>query len=265
MEDAFVFDICARLELERGNPARALSLLKTAGYWLAEQFGIDHPGVLAWRPRAAVAASRAGLDDEARELAQAALDEVRASAIARLRGVALAAAGTVRGGEAGIALLTDAVEQLEHSPALIERGHALVALGAVLRRNGRPADARAPLRRAVELAERCGARPMAQFATDELRATGARPRRTALSGVDSLTPSEHRIATLAAAGLSNAQIAAQLYLTPKTVEWHLGHVYAKLGVAARGELMRAMSADHHGRPRHDAPALSAPSGSGGRD
>jgi DNA-binding CsgD family transcriptional regulator len=242
MEDAFILDIAARLALEQGDPMAALAHLKVAGQFLAERFGIDHPAVLGWRPRAAVAASRAGLHDEARQLAEDALKQGADSGIPRLHGVALAAAGIVSGGDRGIELLTEAVEQLERSQAALERSHALVALGASLRRRGHLRDARDPLRRAFELAEAFGARPLARLALDELRSAGARPRRSSLSGVQSLTPSERRIAELAASGLSNRQIAAQLYLTSKTVEWHLGHVYGKLGISARAELARVLAA-----------------------
>jgi DNA-binding CsgD family transcriptional regulator len=62
-----------------------------------------------------------------------------------------------------------------------------------------------------------------------------------ISGVQSLTPSERRIAELAATGLSNREIAAELFLTPKTVEWHLGHVFAKLGIRRRRELAATLS------------------------
>jgi DNA-binding NarL/FixJ family response regulator len=240
MEDAFVMDIEARLALERGDPQRALSLLKRAGSFLAERFSIDHPGVLGWRPRAALAALRAREHDEAQRLAERALEQGRASGIARLEGVALAAAGAVAGGDRGIELLQEGVRALDRSPAALERCHALVQLGATMRRAGHPRGARTPLQQALELAERIGARPLAAFALGELRATGARPRRSAASGAGALTPGELRIAQLAAQGLSNGKIASQLYLTPKTVEWHLSHAYRKLGISSRTELAAAL-------------------------
>jgi DNA-binding CsgD family transcriptional regulator len=84
-------------------------------------------------------------------------------------------------------------------------------------------------------------RLLARRARDELKAAGARPRRSALSGVDSLTPAEHRVATLAAQGHSNREIAQQLYVTRRTVETHLTHVFQKLDVATRVELGDALS------------------------
>jgi DNA-binding CsgD family transcriptional regulator len=83
-------------------------------------------------------------------------------------------------------------------------------------------------------------RLLARRARHELHAAGARPRRSALSGVDSLTPAEHRVATLAAQGQSNRAIAEQLYVTRRTVETHLTHVFQKLDVSNRGELERVL-------------------------
>src|SRR5256886_9316800 len=104
-------------------------------------------------------------------------------------------------------LLREAVEVLEDSPALLERARVLTELGAALRRGNRRADAREPLRRGLELAHTCGAKPLAERAHAELLATGARPRRLVLTGLDSLTPSERRGPALAAHGLDKPQLA----------------------------------------------------------
>ena len=117
----------------------------------------------------------------------------------------------------------------------------LVDLGAALRRANRRADARDPLRRALDLAERNGMRLLARRARDELHATGARPRRAALTGPHALTAAEHRVARLAAEGSSNREIAEQLYVTQRTVETHLTHVFAKLDIHARAELAVALT------------------------
>jgi DNA-binding NarL/FixJ family response regulator len=86
----------------------------------------------------------------------------------------------------------------------------------------------------MELAHRCGAERLVGHATEELRAAGARPRRPARTGVDALTPSEERVARLAGAGYSNQQIAQELFVSLKTVETHLSHAYAKLGLSGAG-------------------------------
>ena len=95
------------------------------------------------------------------------------------------------------------------------------------------------MRQALDIAARAGAEPLVQRIREELAAAGARPRRATLTGVGALTPTERRIAQLAAAGRSNAQIAHDLYVTSKTVEWHLGNVFRKLQVASRSELAGA--------------------------
>jgi len=118
---------------------------------------------------------------------------------------------------------------------------ALLELGAALRRRGRRADARALLRPAADVAQRCGAGPLAERAHQELLACGARPRRLVLSGVDALTPSERRIAELAARGLANREIAQALFLTVRTVEMHLTGAYRKLGISSRRQLAAALS------------------------
>lgn len=122
------------------------------------------------------------------------------------------------------------------SPCALEHARGLVELGAALRRANRRADARTPLRRALDLGERDGMLLLAGRARDELHAAGARPRRPALTGPEALTPTEHRVATLAAAGHSNRDIAQQLYVTRRTVETHLTHAFQKLDISARDQL-----------------------------
>ena len=99
-----------------------------------------------------------------------------------------------------------------------------------------PPQARGPLNEALAVAERLGALRLAARAEDELRLTGARPRRRAVSGVDALTPAELRVAALAAEGLSNPEIAQTLFVTRKTVEKHLGAAFGKLHVTSRDQL-----------------------------
>lgn len=136
--------------------------------------------------------------------------------------------------------LREAASQLSRSPARLEHAKALVSLGAHLRRRGRRAAGREPLREGYELALSCGADALAQTASAELRASGVRVRREVRTGVAALTPSERRIADMAAGGLSNAAIAQELFLTVKTVEMHLTQAYRKLDVGGRGELATAL-------------------------
>jgi DNA-binding NarL/FixJ family response regulator len=157
--------------------------------------------------------------------------------------VALRAAGLAHGGATGLHLLHESAAALDGSPALLERAHSLAELGAALRRAGQRAAARAPLADALDLAARCGARPLAARTREELAAAGARPRRPWRTGVESLTPSELRVARLAAEGRTNREIAHELYVTPKTIEGHLARTYAKLGIDGRGELRAALEGE----------------------
>jgi DNA-binding NarL/FixJ family response regulator len=144
--------------------------------------------------------------------------------------------GLVEGGASGEKLLREAVTVLETSQGRLEYAKALVELGAALRRGNKRSDAREYLRQGVELAHKLGATALEERAQTELAATGARPRRLMLSGLDSLTPSERRVAEMAADSMTNKDIAQALFVTPKTVEVHLSSVYRKLEIASRAQL-----------------------------
>ncbi len=144
------------------------------------------------------------------------------------------------GGARGIELLGSAVDELERSEARLDHARALCDLGAALRRSKRRVDSREPLRLAIDVALRHGAVPLAERARKELQATGARPRRLVLSGLDSLTPRE-RIARLAAERLTNREIAQELFVSKKAVETHLGSVYRKLDVSSRPALAAVLA------------------------
>ncbi|MEA2480642.1 MAG: hypothetical protein QOJ07_2564 [Thermoleophilaceae bacterium] len=201
---------------------------------------IDNPAFMPWRSLKAIALDRLGRTDEALELAR---DELRAAerwGAPSTIGMALRVLGTLER-EDGIERLERAVEVLERSPARLELAKALAALGGTLRRARRPSDAREPLRRALELADVCGATPLAEHARAELYASGARPRTEALSGVAALTASERRVVDLAAGGQTNRDIAQALFVTPKTVEVHLSNAYRKLGIRSRRDLGSALA------------------------
>ena len=122
----------------------------------------------------------------------------------------------------------------------LDRAHAHVAAGSALLRAGRPAEARDALRLALDLAHRCGATALEQKALTELRAAGGRPRRLLTSGVGALTPSERRVAELAASGSLNREIADALFVTISTVEFHLRRAFRKLGITSRKQLGQAL-------------------------
>ena len=244
------FEARAQLLLASGEHARALRVCTAHGAFL-EAFGVWNPAISAWRSQAALALLGLGRRDEAQGYAQRELSLARLWEAPRALGRSLVVAGVAEGGDDGIALLREAVAVLELSQARLEHARALVELGSALRRTNRRSDAREPLRRGLELAAVCGAVPLADRAETELRATGARPRRIALSGVGSLTPSERRVAELAAEGSTNRQIAQDLFVTTKTVEVHLSSVYRKLDIASRTQLAAALA---------DAPAAENQAG-----
>jgi DNA-binding CsgD family transcriptional regulator len=199
------------------------------------------PSFLPWRSYAAMAQLALGDVDAARRLTDEELTLARAFGAPRCLGIALCSAGVAQGGDAGEALLRDALTALAPTDARLDRARALTELGALLRRRNRRREARDLLRAALDLAHGCGARPLAQRAETELRATGARPRRVVLAGVEALTASERRVADLAAQGLTNREIAQSLFVTARTVEGHLTNVFRKLDLESREGLAEAMA------------------------
>ena len=203
--------------------------------------GAVNPAQMPWRSTAAEAASRLGQTERALELADEELELARRFGAPRTLSMALRTRARLTSGVEAIELLEEALTALEGSAAALERGYALADWGAALRRANRRKEAREPLAEALELASRAGARPLAEHAKQELLATGARPRSELRSGVEALTPSERRVAKLAAEGLSNREIAEGLFVTKKTVEGHLRNAYAKLEIDSRDGLSAVLA------------------------
>jgi len=180
--------------------------------------------------------------DEALSLVGEDLRLARASGLARPQGVVLRAAGILEGGEGGIERLRESASLLSDSGARLEHARSLVELGAALRRDQQKTEARAELTAGIELADRCGAPRLVARAREELGSAGGRPRRIASTGVAALTASEQRVARLAAHGATNPEIAQELFVSLKTIETHLSHVYKKLGLAGRGARERLREA-----------------------
>jgi DNA-binding CsgD family transcriptional regulator len=228
-----------RVRLARQRLGDALGDFLAAGE-IATRIRAFSPSVLPWRSDAALAHLALGDHDAARLLSAEELELARAFGAPRALGVALRAAGLVAGGAHGETLLREAIEVLGGPHTRLEQARSLADLGALLRRGNRRIDARDMLRRAVDAAHHAGARPLADRAETELRATGARPRRVMVTGLQALTASERRIAELAAQGLTNRQIAQNLFVTGRTVEGHLTSVFTKLDVRTRMELSAAL-------------------------
>ncbi len=229
-----------RLRVEQGRVAEGLEDFLAVGADLTRAL-VTCPSYLPWRSEAALAHLVLGDRESAGRLAEEELELARAFGTPRALGVAKHAAGVVAGGERGELLLREAVDAFERGDAGLERARALADLGALLRRRNRRTEARELLREALDVAHRLGARTLAEQAETELRATGARPRRVVLTGLDSLTASESRIAEHASQGLTNREIAQMLFITARTVEGHLTSIFRKLQLDSRDQL-RAMLA-----------------------
>ncbi len=197
----------------------------------------SNPLIALWSiPDLVEAAARAGRLDEVSaplqryaDSAERASSPPRRSMLARCR--ALAGQGDPRDQfEAAVA------EAGSLSP--FQHGRTELHYGEWLRRSRHPREARPHLRKAADLFRLVAVAPWEQRAEGELRATGERPRRRDPSTIDQLTPQELQIAGLVAAGLTNRQIAGQLYLSPRTIDYHLHKVFIKLGLASRTELAR---------------------------
>ena len=202
--------------------------------------GMDLSARSDWVPAAALTLAEFGQTKDARELAAREMAAATRFGSRRRLGIALMTRGLLSSGEERVARLTDAVAVLERSPARLEHARAVVSLGGALRARGGRQPSRAALARGLDLADRCGGVRLAGRARAELVATGARPRRTALTGVRALTPAELRTARMAAQAMSNREIAQALFVSVKAVEGQLSQAYAKLGIRGRAELGSAL-------------------------
>lgn len=225
-----------RSSLSRHDPAAALHNFVACGDALARRGGVDTPTMFPWRSLAAQAHMRLGDLDRARDVADEELELAETGQVPGAIGEALTTLGMIEGGSRGEHRIRAALDILQESPRLLVRIRALTELGALIRRRGRPTDARPFLKSALDLAHRCGAIAREQRAREELVLTGARPRRAALTGVDALTPSERRVAQLVGKGLTNREIADALFVSPRTVSTHLTHIYQKLPPEDRDDL-----------------------------
>jgi DNA-binding CsgD family transcriptional regulator len=232
---ADVLDARGRLRLARGDARGALDDFNACGERL-KAIGTSHCGVVPWRPGAVEAAVELNDLELAGELAADEVELSRSFGAKRELGLALRTAGVVAGGDKGLELLREAVDALRESEAELELAHALCDLGGSLLAEDHRLVARETLTEALDHAHRCGADALEEVARERLVATGARPRRASARGSDALTPRERRIASMAAEGLTNREIAEAQFITTKTVETHLGRAYRKLGISSRGEL-----------------------------
>jgi DNA-binding CsgD family transcriptional regulator len=235
---AWRHEIVGRIAAFRGDHERALAAFLASGEE-ATRVLVTNPGLYAWRSEAGMAALRLGRRDEAVDLIRKECQLAERFGAPRAIGVALRAAALLGRGEGAVEMLRSAAVLHEQCGARVEHAHTLTELGGAIRRAGVPGEARTVLRDAIRIADEVGARAVGRRAREELvRAGGRAPNAGETTG--SLTPSERRVAELAAGGRTNREIANELFVTVKAVEWHLGNVYRKLDVRGRGQLTGAL-------------------------
>jgi DNA-binding CsgD family transcriptional regulator len=230
------------LELALGEPEAALARAEERRS-LMDARGIGDVDLSAV-PEAVELLLRLGRGEEAAELFPPFAD----AAAAKGQPWALARAARCRGLllEAFEPAFEEALELHARTPDVFETARTELAFGARLRRAGERVRARARLRAALDAFDRLGAAPWAETARVELAATGARARRRDASSLDELTPQELQISLLLAGGRTTREAAAALFLSPKTIEYHLRNAYRKLGVHSRDELAVALQSRRPG-------------------
>jgi DNA-binding CsgD family transcriptional regulator len=182
-----------------------------------------------------------------REVAAAALEQLReqtrASGTEWARGIEAVCRALLSEGRQADALYRAAIEHLGQTRVAVHLARAHLLYGEWLRRERRLREAREQLRIAHERFESMGAEAFATRAETELAATGERRHPRIADALDSLTAKQAHIARLARAGHSNQQIGAQVFLSPRTVEYHLSMVFRKLNISSRSQLAQALPAD----------------------
>ena len=201
---------------------------------------------------------RAGDENAGREALDRLSERADATRTPWALGLLLRARALLASDDAAEALYRESLDHLGHSGLATELARTHLLYGEWLRRSRRRRDARVRLRAAHQLFEAMGAAAFAHRARLELLATGEHVRARAPETRDQLTPQEQQIARLAAEGESNAQIAAQLFISPHTVAYHLHKVFGKLNVTSRHQLARALGEQLTATPPYGIEPRAAP-------
>ncbi len=226
-----------RLRIAQGHVREGVADLMWCGERL-EPYGLLWPS--DWKAYAAPALASLGESQTAARLAREQLAVARRVGAPGALGLALRSAGLAIGGDEGLALLEEAVSTLEGSAARLELAHALANLGQEWGRAGRRREGRDADRRAIELADECGATALAERARAELHTGPGRRARAELTGPGALTAAEWRVCRQVVEGHTNREVAQALFVTEKTVERHLSSAYQKLGIRSRFQLPEAI-------------------------
>jgi ATP/maltotriose-dependent transcriptional regulator MalT len=192
-------------------------------------------------PELVEAAARGGHAEDARAALDRLVETTRPSRTDLALGIEARSRALLSGGAAADELYREAIDRLGRTRLRPELARAHLVYGEWLRREGRRLDAREQLRAAHDLLAAIGMEAFAERARRELGATGEKVRRRSAETRDELTPQEEQIARLARDGLSNPEIGAQLFISARTVEWHLRKVFTKLGITSRRQLRAARS------------------------
>jgi DNA-binding CsgD family transcriptional regulator len=212
-----------------------------AGLEAAER-GIEHDAHVGWSLAELVeAATRSGKPEVASAALSRLEERTRAAGTDWALGVLARSLALMSEGEDADACYSEAIERLERTRIRVELARARLLYGEWLRRDGRRVDARDQLRTAHEMFSRFGAEAFAERARRELLATGETARKRTDETREALTPQEAQIARLAADGQTNHEIGAQLFISPRTVEYHLRKVFPKLDISSRKELRNALT------------------------
>jgi DNA-binding CsgD family transcriptional regulator len=187
------------------------------------------------------AASRSGRAERARDALDVLSESTRASGSLWALGVEALSRALLVEGEAAETFYREAIDHLEETRVRLHLARSHLLYGEWLRRERRRVDARNELRVAHDLFSEFGTEAFAERARVELEATGEHARKRTVDTLGQLTPQETQISRLAAEGHTNREIAAQLFISPSTVEYHLRKVFRKLGVKSRTQLARRLS------------------------
>ena len=228
----------ARLRIAQGAAEQGVSDLLWCGERLQAQgvqWALGH-----WRAYAAPALASLGETERAEQLADEQLTLARRVGSPVALGLSLRAAALATAEDRRLPLLEEAVAVLEPSAGRLELAYAFADLGVELGRTRRRREGRDASRRAMELAEECGATVLAERARTELQAGPGRRARIELTGPGALTAAEWRVCRQVADGHTNREVAQALFVTEKTVERHLSSVYHKLGIRSRHQLRAAI-------------------------
>jgi DNA-binding CsgD family transcriptional regulator len=230
------------LELGLGRPAAAIEHHEAQAQALRRRGIADVD--LSPAPELVDAYLRLGRDDDAAAIAADFVRQAEAKGQPWARARAARCRGLLAAPDELESCFQEAIQLHERTPDGFETGRTRLAYGARLRRTRRRVRARDQLRAALEIFERLGAQPWADQAAAELAATGETARRRDVSTLDELTPQEAQIARLLADGKTTREAAAAVFVSPKTVEYHLRHIYSKLGIHSRDELVVAFKPPH---------------------